>query len=82
MQKSIEYLESKKKVLNPLDTIIQKQVLVTLEHAKTYGKMVEIEVNIQKWITRLDECENEEYIPYYKQKIEHLESKLENLMKS
>ncbi len=75
MQRSTEYLESKKErmLLGFLPSSTQDpKVLeyVSLEHVKIYGKMLKVE-------TRINNCEHWE-TEYIKQ----LESELENLMKS
>ena len=67
-KKSEEYLESKRCDFD----------LITIDHAKTYGKIVELECEIERYIRM---AKMKAFRPTGKKRISELESEIERLMK-
>ncbi len=80
MSKAEEFLESKKFEDPDFDNLT---FVVTLEHAKTYGKIVELEYQLEEAIEARGVYRSKDW--YYEgivKNVKELESELETLMKS
>ncbi len=81
MNKAIEYLESKKKLIVSNGTD-KPDVYITLEHAKIALRIPEIEKDLNKLYNTLGNSLSPNYRKHLTNQIKLKESEIENLMKS